>query len=156
MSQEIDRATDGGARRQFHNAAPKGLSVMPTISEVRREFGRRIQRIITEKGWNQSELSKQATKFMPGKRPLTRDNVSKYVRGQQIPGPVRMRALCKALGVEPEDLVPIGAVQSVDDDAPPLRVDTLADGRVFLRLNQVTDMDIAMKIMALLQSRDTK
>lgn len=151
MSQDINVKETAG-RRLFHNAAPRDLPSGAPMDAVKAEFGRRIQARLVEKGWNQSELARAASKFMPGKTKLTRDNVSNYVRGQQIPGPTRMKAICDALGVKPVDLVPAHAVQSTDDAAPPLAVKTLGDGRVFLQINQVTSMDVAMKIMAMLNA----
>ncbi len=138
------------AKRQFLNAPPTALPDGAPHSAVKAEFGRRIQALLVTKGWNQSDLAKQASKHMPGRQQLTRDNVSNYVRGQQLPGPVRLRALCGALGVSASDLLPAQAMQSVDDAAPPLSVKALANGQVFLQINQVTSMDTAMKVMTLL------
>lgn len=145
-------------RRQFHNPAeppPQQIVDYGALS-LKREFARRLQRLMTERGWNQSELARQASYYMPGKKKFRRDNVSNYIRAEQIPGPVRMLALCKTLKVKPEDLIPPGAVQTVDDATPPLEMTSQGQGRVYLRVNQVVSQEIAMQIIALLGTERTK
>jgi transcriptional regulator with XRE-family HTH domain len=137
-------------RRQFHNPPPQDLPAGATIEALKREFGRRIQHYLTEKMWNQSDLAREATKHMPGKEDFRRDNVSNYVRGKQLPGPVRMKALCAALGVSQDQLVPAGAISMVDEEAPPLEMRSVGEGRVSLKLNQIVDQGVAMQIIALL------
>lgn len=138
--------------RKLHyiNSEPKGDSAVGTRGTALAEFGRRVQSYMADKGWNQSELGRQATLHMPGREDFGRYNVSLYIQGRQFPGPVRLRALCKALGVTPTQLVPSAATLSVDDKEKPLSFQTMEDGRVWLQVNQSTSMDAAMKIIALL------
>jgi len=150
MSPHAEQDGAMAKRRMFHNSPPSDMPAGAPKEAVRAEFGRRIQVRLTERGWSQSDLAREASKHMPGKKNLSRDNVSNYVRGVQIPGPLRMRAICAALGVDQTMLLPPQAIQSVDDKAPPLQATTLSDGRMFLQINQVTTLDVAMKIMALL------
>lgn len=138
-------------RRTFHNSPPKGnVMDQPPIDMAKAEFGRRLQHFLTEKGWSQSDLARAATKHMPAKKPFRRDNVSNYIRGLQVPTPVRMNAMCMALGVSQFDLVPTGAVRSVDSNAPPLEMRPVDGGNVFLRINQIMSQDMALKILALI------
>lgn len=150
--------TDGGKqpRRVFLNSAPTDLPAGAPMDARKIEFGRRVQARMNAKQWNQTDLARESSKQMPGswkgKNKITRDNVSKYVRGLQFPGPVRLKALCAALGVQQADLLPVGIAQSVDDRAPPFAVKAMDGGRVWLQINQTTDHTTAMKIIAMLQS----
>lgn len=156
----LDGGTTMPPRRQvpvYHNPSPRfDNSVDLAPDDARLEFGRRLSKLIAARNWNQSDLARQATKHMPGKQSFRRDNVSNYVRGQQIPGPVRLKALCDTLGVTKEDLVPPTAVQSVDKYAPPLEMRSAGPGRAFLKVNQVVSQELAMQIIALLEGERKK
>lgn len=113
------------------------------------EFGKRLQHYTSEKGWNQAALARHASKFLPKGKVFRRDSISLYMRGAQVPAPLRRMALCKALGVTEEDLIP----QPVRSDAPPLGMKPLEGGNVWLQINQAVPMDTAVAIAALLKKR---
>ncbi len=138
-------------KRHFLNSPPRDLPTGASVSVAKAEFGRRLQHQMVKKGWNQSELARQAGYHMPGKKRLGRDSVSNWVRGEEMPGPVRLHALCKALSVKPEDLVPAGAAMSVDDKVSPLSIRVTQDGNVWLQINQATSMELAMKVVSILE-----
>lgn len=150
--------TDGAEmpRKQFINPPPREVPEGAPRSEATAEFGRRLQRMMVDKGWNQSELARQASRFMPKGKHFRRDNVSLYVRGLQVPGPVRLSALCKALGTTPQELVPSGAFSSVDETAPPLSIKALTNGQAWLQINQAVSMDVAMRVVAILEQARTE
>lgn len=110
------------------------------------EFGRRLQHYTAEKGWTQADLVRAASKFLDKGKVFRRDSVSLYMRGAQMPGPPRMKALCKALGVKQEDLVPPGG-----SDNPPLGMKPLDGGNVWLQINQAVSMETALEIAAILR-----
>lgn len=156
MSDEIfDRGEPMPKRRPFINPPPRALPPNAPYDAALAEFGRRIQALMVKKNMNQSDLARAAAKFMPNKK-FNRDNISVYVRGKSFPGPVRLAAVAKALGVAPTDLMPEHGIPSVDEKAPPLDIRAIGDGNVWLRINQATSMDVAMKIMALLGQEHTK
>lgn len=150
MSQLPDTEEANMARRRFINPPPAG-GEGGNIVHLKNEFAKRLQHLMTEKGWNQSDTARAAAKFMPDKK-FNRDNISLYVRGSQLPGPVRLKALCKALGVEQDKLIPAGAVATVDEGSPPLALRPLGNGQDWLQVNQAVPHDVAMKIMVLLGS----
>jgi transcriptional regulator with XRE-family HTH domain len=135
-------------RRRFINPPPGGGDD-GNIIHLKKEFAKRLQHLMTEKGWNQSDMARAAAKFMPDKK-FNRDNISLYVRGSQLPGPVRLKALCRALGVEQDALMPAGAVATVDENSPPLALRPLGNGNDWLQVNQAVPHDVAMQIMVLL------
>jgi transcriptional regulator with XRE-family HTH domain len=117
------------------------------------EFGKRLQHFTADKGWNQADLAREASKHLAGSKQFRRDNISLYTRGIQMPGPARLRALCKALGVHESDLVP-EAVSSTAE-SPPLALKPM-DGtaNVWLQVNQAVSMEMALEIAAILRKRD--
>lgn len=136
--------------RPFINRPPKGLPAGVPTDAALAEFGNKLQKLMMEKGWSQSDLARAAAKFMPDKK-FNRDNVSQYVRGLSFPYPMRLNALAKALGVNPEELRP-ASLPSANDRAPPLDIRAIGDGNVWLRINQAMPMKLAMKIVALLEA----
>lgn len=146
---ENEGTTPMAARRHFYNRAPKGLPPDAPVDAALAEFGRRLQKRMSEKGYNQSDLAREASKHMPNKK-FGRDNISNYVRGVVFPGPIRLHALAKALGVKPDDLVPEHGLPSTDDRAPPYDIRATSDGNVWLRVNQAVSHEVAMKVLALL------
>ena len=123
-------------------------SDMP-VDAVRREFARRLQKAMIEKGWTQSELARAAAPHAPDKRRI-RDNISKYIRGKVLPGPLHLAALAKALGMKPGDLLPSRPTAG-GADASPFDIRETSDGNVWLRVNQAVPWDIALEIGRLLK-----
>jgi transcriptional regulator with XRE-family HTH domain len=138
------------ARRDFQNEPP-GTAPPAGIprDQIKIDFAKRIQRAMIDKGWNQSELARRASAYLPKSSPLGRDNVSHYVRGISLPRSAQLAALAKALGLKPADLLP--TVPSAAQKAPPFDMRQLEDGNVWLRVNQAVSFDQALKIMRLLQ-----
>lgn len=154
MGQAIPDTGEHMARRgPYHAAPPKGFVKGAPAEAIKAEFGRVLQKKMVEKVWNQSDLAREAAKHMPNKQ-LHRDNISQYVRGLTLPGPTRLKALAKALGCQPQDLLPIRTTETIDQKAPPLDVRSLGDGRSWLRVNQAVSDKTALKIMQLLNEDD--
>lgn len=144
-------------RHSFHNAAPTGeaLSETAPVDMIRAEFAKRLQAAMTKKGWTQSELSREAAKHSTDKK-FGRDLISQYVRQRILPGPKHLHAMCKALGVEPTDLLPVRAIGRGDrEPLPPMRLQGAGDGRVLLQINQTVDTAVALKIVQLLEGKQT-
>jgi transcriptional regulator with XRE-family HTH domain len=107
---------------------------------------------MVEKGWNQSELARRAEMQCNGKR-LGRDNVSVYIRGKVLPGPLHLSALAKALGLKPADLLPTRGTPEAGESSPSMDVRDMGDGRAWLRINQAIDWDVALKILEMLKGK---
>lgn len=136
-------------RRPTVHTDPTELPSGAPADAVKMEFARRLQRAMVEKGWTQSELSRRAAKFAPEER-FIRDNVSEYIRGKVLPGPVHLNALCKALGKKPEDLVPSRGLQTTAA-ATPFSVTDAGDGKMWLRVNLAVSWDQAMEIQKIIR-----
>lgn len=75
--------------RHIHNPPPGEIPDDAPSGHARAEFAKRLQHLMAKKGWSQADLSREASKFMPGK---------------------------KEIGRVPEDLVLDVRVDAVDDE----------------------------------------
>jgi transcriptional regulator with XRE-family HTH domain len=128
---------------------------------VYQEFGRRLQARMIALGWNQSELSRRATEYLPKPakgqvqgHTLGRDRISSYIRGKYLPRPEALEAIAKALKCKPEDLLPPEGVPSVVEEGPLMEMRSIDAHRVAIRINRVVSQQTALAIMTLLAKED--
>ena len=110
----------------------------------KKSFGNRLEKLLLEKGWRQSELARRAD--------LKRDSISNYIRGRTFPTPLNMKKLCSALGVTEAEFQ--SSTESVIDNSDQVSF-LLAQcpenpNRAKIQINQIVSFDTATKIMALL------
>lgn len=127
---------------------------MPRRKRPTGQLGVRLNALLAERGWNQSDLARHASKFLPPGDELGRDSISGYVLGKSVPGPARMLALSKALGVDQSYLAPPGTLPDPEGVIPAFEAKTLGGGRTWLRVNQAVSTATALKIMALLSTEE--
>jgi hypothetical protein len=77
--------------------------------------------------------------------------MSLYMRGIQMPGPARMAAICRTLGLKEEDLVVEGSAANAE--TPPFAMRPLEGGKVWLQVNQSVPYEIALEIAALVRKQ---
>lgn len=118
-----------------------------TEDELKKEFGRRLSNLMDEKGWNQSELARRSTQFLPkpakGQKQgetIGRDAISNYVRGAHLPRPSYLLAISKALDVSVPDLMP-SAAPSVRTTTPEMSMQSAGPGRVRVQINTEVSFD---------------
>lgn len=107
----------------------------------KQEFGRRLMKLILDRGWNQSDLARAAH--------LGRDAISTYVRGRSFPEPRSLKALADALSVSTEALLPNSVTMAMDADTAPMLEIKQAAGhpeKVFLRVNRMVSLQQAAEI----------
>lgn len=121
-----------------HPSEPRQLS--------KQEFGRRLQRLLVERGLNQSELARRAG--------VGRDSISTYIRGRSFPEPKALSKVAGALGVSPQELLPNTIATAIDRDQPSLEVkeSTEHPGKMWMRLNRLVTTKQALQIMEILQN----
>lgn len=141
------------ARNITFHEDPKPVSQLATREMLATEFARRLQHIMVQKGWNQSELARRATEQMTSGE-IGRDVISVYIRGKSVPGPERLSALAKALGVERSELMPSVGITAASRVDPPVDVRDIGEGKVWLRINQAVDWPSALKILEILKGND--
>ena len=114
----------------------------------KKEFGRKVQTIMLDLGWNQSQLARESG--------IGRDSISGYVRGQNLPNSSHLSKLSRALRVDPSALLSEHAYQSrfpSGSPEPKLKIEQSPDDpdRVNLQINQQVPADVALQIMALIR-----
>lgn len=115
---------------------------------TKQEFGRRLYRLMQEKGWTQSDLARHAD--------LNRAAISTYVNASSLPTPPKLAALAKALGVEPVDLLPNQTGAAIMDDTPDMAFNVSPGNRHvgWLQINRLVTTQTGLKIMELLAADD--
>lgn len=110
----------------------------------KQEFGRRLYRLMLEKGWTQSELARQAD--------LPRDSISTYVRGKTLPTPHTVKKMAEALGMRPEELMPAQIEHAIDADNPvfEMKVSPSSPSMAWVRVNRLLPLKEAMAIAEIL------
>ena len=138
-------------KKQFHNKPPLGdMPAHAPKDAVKAEFARRLQAAMVRKGWNQSELARRAAENTTDGH-FGRDNISLYIRGIVMPGPVHLHALSKALSLKPDELLPSRGAPSADDRVPPLDIRDAGNGKAWLRVNMAVEWPVAVEVMKLLK-----
>lgn len=114
------------------------------------EFARRLHSLMREKGWRQADFARASG--------LTRNSISVYLRGDSLPSPSSLKALAKALDVDPDHLLPNYRESAIDRDNPQIefRVSPNDPKSAWLRINRLVSTALAIKIMALLQDEDAQ
>lgn len=136
------------AQKARHHLAPvqNGLEGLEPKELSKLEFGRRLNKLMLDRGWNQSDLARAAG--------LGRDAVSTYVRGRSFPEPKSLRKLAEALGAKTEDLLPNTVALAMDAYTAPMLEIKQAAGhpdRVWLRVNRMVTLEQAAAIFNIIR-----
>lgn len=129
---------------------PAGTSADSPKDLAALEFARRLQKRMTDKGMNQSELARAATLHMV-KGEVTRDSISKYINAAFLPSPAKLAAIAKVLDCEPEELVETRGITASAEKHSGTNVRDLGEGQAWLRINQPVPWLTAIKILELLK-----
>jgi transcriptional regulator with XRE-family HTH domain len=143
------------ARSQNYPSAPSGDNPSRQTPErlTKQEFGRRLFKMLESKGWNQSDLAREATTETTT---VSRAAISKYVKGEQFPGPKILNALAAALDVDKSELLPNVLESAARFEAPEFQITVPQGhpGKAWLKIDRMTSMDTAVEIAALLNKED--
>ena len=85
---------------------------------------------------------------------MGRDNVQKYVSAQNLPSPLFLAKLCKALECTAADLIPVKGLPSTESRMPALDIRQVGDDRAWLSINQTVDWSTAVKILSILKEAE--
>jgi transcriptional regulator with XRE-family HTH domain len=119
-------------------------------------FAKALQDRLGAKGWNQSDLAREATARLPrsSKGPIGRDAISHYVRGVSLPRPDRLTAIAKALGCASNELLPPHLVPSTENTG--LEFKELSNDQYLLRVNRVVSLATAIKVVELIKGGEVQ
>ena len=130
------------AKRVFiaHNKA----DLPPTAEIGQQAFGRRLQQLLDQKGWNYSDLARavwgKTTTASGYEVAKNRDRISVYVAGKAVPDPRNLKKIADAFGVEVADIAPERVGNSMIEQPNPAYSITKVQGetdKVFLRVNKI-------------------
>lgn len=114
----------------------------------KQEFAQRLYQLMLEKKLNQSNLGRRAG--------IQRNAISTYMRGRSLPTHRNLIKLARVLGMKPEELLPNTIESAIDADNPmvSMQVSPSAPTKAWLRINQLVDTKLAVKILEMLQDAD--
>lgn len=129
----------------------------PTVEIGQQSFGRRLQQLLDQKGWNYSDLAREVwgkTTTKGGYEVAkNRDRISVYISGKAEPDARNLKRIAEKLGVEVADLAPERVGNAMAEQQHPAYSITKVHGesdKVFLRVNKLVPEQVAAKIMFLL------
>jgi transcriptional regulator with XRE-family HTH domain len=120
---------------------------------AKQELARRLQVAMDAKGWNQSDLAREAAKHTRDKQ-FHRGNVSVYMNGTSMPRREHLLAMAKALGKTPEDLLPPYLMQGEESGPSTVQMLDLGNGRCTLIVQKEVSASVALKVWTILQEAD--
>jgi transcriptional regulator with XRE-family HTH domain len=113
------------------------------------KWGAQLEKWMTAKDMDQSELARRAAVHKKGKA-FGRDLISNYVHGKSEPSAINQAAIAKALGMTVEELMAPITTGIVEDQSPPINMHTLPDGRAHIDISADVPMDVAIQVFSLL------
>lgn len=125
-----------------------------TREEAKRKFGRRLHAQLKIKGWSQSDLSRYVSESCKEK-PLSRQNVSFYVRGVSLPGIVHLEAIARVFGLSPNVLLPSRGQRQILREKKSVRIIQLDNGRAWLQIEHETSWNTAVRVIKLLKQKNS-
>jgi transcriptional regulator with XRE-family HTH domain len=136
-------------RNRTHTGGDSFAESMKPEHLTKQEFGRRIYKLMLEKGWNQSELARRAD--------LPRHSISVYINARSLPTPQSLEKLARALGTTADELLPNHVEAAIEADIPSLELSVSSDDptKAWLRMNRLVSTRTAGKIVELLATEDT-
>lgn len=143
--------------RSVKRTTPPAAGKTPYMNIKAEEFGRRLERLIIERGWSNSDLARRVWGMKVKKdgreEVANRDRVSMYIRGRQVPDPANAKRIAEVLGIPVEELMPDIHLSAVERDNPPFSVTTMPNDMksAVLRVNIVVPWEVAMKVRELLE-----
>ena len=136
------------ARNYRTHSAPAGDEKMKGApkSITKDEFARRLYQAMIAKGWNQSELGRQAG--------ISRDAISTYMTARNFPSPDNLARLSEALDKTSDELLPNYNISAVERDQPELemKVSPAEPDTAYLRISRRVTVATALKVLELVNN----
>jgi transcriptional regulator with XRE-family HTH domain len=146
------------SRRSHSSHDPSSVrgSALTPEAMSKQKFGRRLQQLLNERNWSQSDLTRRV-EAVTGSR-MGRDAVSTYINGRSLPTPKSLNQLCQAFGLTREDLLPNAIINTTPDDHPAFEMRAVAGqpDRAWVRVNRQMSFKTATDIAGLLSAEDSQ
>ncbi len=144
-----------GRRSHFaHNADDDRGSPLTPNEIAKQEFGRHLQKLLDERNWSQSDLSR-ATADATGKG-IGRDAISTYINGRSFPTPSSLNLLCKAFDLPREEVLPNSLTNATREERPAFEMRAVAGqpGRAWVSMSRLMSFEAATAIAQILAKED--
>lgn len=109
-----------------------------------------------------AELARVASRHLPGDKTIGRDNISWYVNGRSMPTPIYLKAIGKALDVDPQLLIPRTHAQRPGEMAPPADAPeqdvrmSMSDQGMHLMINIHLPRDLGWQILSMIEDHKAR
>lgn len=116
---------------------------------TKQEFGRRLQALMLERQWSQSELARRT-------KTVKRDSISNYIRGISFPTQESLDALAAVFGIQAQEMLPNSMINTLENDAVPMLEIKQAFGHqdmVWVRISRMMSFDQAAMIVNVLNNK---
>lgn len=141
--------------RRPHTAPGDEAPVVTTnyapTAYIKREFARRLSRVMLQRNMNQSDVAREMSKHTKGQS-VHRSSVSHYVRGANLPGPIHLDALAQALNCKIDDLLPMDVMPQAGRDLMDIEIRDAGNGKAYVHLDQVMPWDMAVAILNIVKN----
>lgn len=138
------------ARSTRTHLNPTNKSKSPLIPKhlAKEEFARRLYKLMLDRYDSQAEFARASG--------LPRNAISVYINGKSFPNRESLKALAKALDMDPSVLLPNFTESAIQRDHPEIefRVSPADPKKAWLRINRLVHTSTATKILALLEADD--
>lgn len=146
------------SRRSHFSHDPSADRGSPLTPEAmsKQEFGRRLQQLLDERNWSQSDLVRRVEAAGAGR--MGRDAVSTYINGRSFPTPKSLNQLCQAFELKREELLPNSIINATQDEHPAFEMRAVAGqpGRAWVRVNRMMSFETGTEIARLLTAEDSR
>lgn len=132
----------------------------------REAFGRKLQGMLVERGMTAAELSREVTRHLPAGKKMGRDVITRYTTGRSIPTPINLKAMARALNVDPNMMIPRDYASRPGEPSGPstltplrlrdVRTNTTDDGMMNLMVNVHLPRAVGWKIAETIENELTK
>jgi transcriptional regulator with XRE-family HTH domain len=135
-------------------AEPRHVDQRPDEDAIRRAaFPERLKAAMARKGWGLSETARQASQVLGPDAKFGRAHVWHYLHGKAMPRARQLRALSRALELEPHELLrstPPSRSEPGSATMGFIRAHDQGDGTVLLEATQRVSWETAHEIMRVL------
>lgn len=113
-------------------------------------FAMRLNDAMSKKAWTQADLVREANNLLPKSAPISRQLVSNYCRGKNLPHQHTLHAIAKALKLDPAILLPEGEASWIGGERMVIRTVGDEPNLVHLHINARVDQKTALQVMGLI------
>ena len=114
-------------------------------------FARRLNQILLERCWTQADLTRAAQQHMPKGKHFGRHLPSNWLTAKNMPSPLQLDVLSKALNMSTRDLLPEGAAVVTAPPKEDLALSMSGTGMAHLKLDMDLPPEVAMEILKLVK-----